>query len=126
MEQKDLSFPRGDTYLFDVLAKRIDPQSGQPVTIDLTGGKAWFTAKKTLSDQDVSATIALSTTTSGVAIVDPTSGRVRVTVPASSTTLLDADQKLFYDVQVMDSAGVVTTAQYGLLRIQPDVTRATA
>jgi hypothetical protein len=127
MEQKDISFPRGDTYAFEVVAKRPDPATGFLQVIDLTAGKAWFTAKRTVSDQDASATIALSTTTSGVAIVDALGGRVRVTIPPAPTLALpDNPVNLRYDVQVMDSTGNVTTVQTGICSVVPDVTRATS
>lgn len=127
METRDFQMRRGDTLIFDVFAKRPDPSPLVDVleTIDLTGGKAWFTAKRTISEPDENADIRLSTSLGGVAILNPTAGQVRTTVPPAKTTALPDDVVTFdYDVQVMDAAGVVTTVQAGRLFISPDVTRA--
>ena len=126
MDRKDLSIVRSDTYIFDVVAKRPDPDTGSLVPIDLTTGKAWFTAKRTLNDLDANAVIQLSTTTSGVILLAAPLGIVRVTIPPLATTSLPNDPvALQYDIQVSDAAGVVTTIQKGLLMVEPDVTLTT-
>lgn len=127
MERIDLEIHRGDTSIFNVDAKRPDPSNPSLLLpINMTAGKAWFTAKRSVTDVDASAAIALSTATAGVAILNALGGQLQVTIPAAATVALPDDSVvLVYDVQVKDAAGVVTTVQWGKLTVDADVTRAT-
>lgn len=129
MDVVDRVMQRGDSLVFDAFAKRPDPTTGIPLPVNLAGGKAWFTAKTQITAPDENAEVRLGSAAplSGVAIVDAAGGQVRVTVPPSATKNFRNDpMALAYDVQVMDSAGTVTTVVSGLLTVRPDVTRATS
>lgn len=128
MKVLDLDYLRGDTKAFDVSAQKQDPTIPTIFdTIDLTGAKVWCTIKRNVSDADINAIVQLSTTTSGVTILNAVGGQARVTIPATSMlTLPDNLLDLPYDVQVKEVDGTVTTIQRGILHYSPDVTRSTA
>lgn len=102
------------------------------VALDLTGAKLWFTAKAALSDADPGV-FQLDTATGAVAageilIESPASnGKVTVKLNTAATSAVpDAGVTWFYDVQLKESTGVITTLETGTLRVEPDVTKATS
>jgi hypothetical protein len=116
----DISAIRGDTQLYRVTVVR----NNAPV--NLTGAKVWFTAKLDKNDADVDAVIAKDTDGSGVEITDPLLGKVSFSIVPADTASLDKDTTLWYDVQVRESDGTVSTVVSGLLRVVLDVTLSTA
>ncbi len=126
----NLEMSRGDTYVFDHFAKKRDPSVAILVPVDLTGGRAWFTAKRSPTDVDRNATIAISTLADdvydlGITVITAVAGQIRIAIPAAATKgLPDNSVDLLYDIQVADSGGNVTTTQHGVLTISPDVTLA--
>jgi hypothetical protein len=126
---------RGDSLILNILVQQLqDPTlpagSTNPlVPVDLTGSTIWMTAKKELADLDASAVFQIKTPTDIVVDADPTSGRAKIIVPASSTTSLTfptdvAQIELFYDVQVKTSTGIVQTVASGKITLTEDVTDA--
>lgn len=103
------------------------------VVINLTSAKLWFTAKVALSDADAAAAIALDTATGAVAAGEiviespPENGKVTVKLNTAATSgVPDAGVTWFYDVQLKESTGLITTLEAGTLRVEPDVTKATS
>lgn len=128
MEVVDKVMVRGDDLVFDVFAKKPDPQTGVLVAVNLTAGKAYFTAKRSITVADEVADIRLGSAAplAGVTIVVPTAGQVRIDVPPLATKgFQNDDVTLAYDVEVVEASGQVTTVQRGTLVVSPDVTRAT-
>jgi len=126
---------RGDSLILNVLVQQLtDPLSPPSVSnpyvpVDLTGAKLWMTAKKKLTDTDLKAVFQI--TSPGDITIDaiPTSGRAKVTVPASATTAVvfpadTAQLDLYYDIQVKTSTGIVQTVASGKLTLTEDVTDA--
>lgn len=113
---------RGDTGVFDF---DLVDYLGVPQNLTLTGVKVWFTVKYYLGDQDSQA-VAQLTLGAGIATRDVlTSGRIRVTLPASVTQYVkDGTTRLYYDLQILDGTGRITTVEKGLFLVDPDVTRA--
>jgi hypothetical protein len=115
-----LDLPRGDTGRWNLT-----------FSVNLTGAKIWFTAKRVYTDADDAALIALSTTTSGITITDAPNGLATLVIPPASTASLTTPPPpqpltLDYDIQVKESDGTVTTVQQGKLNIRGDVTNSTA
>lgn len=103
------------------------------VVLDLTGAKLWFTAKVALSDADAAAVIQLDTATGAVAngeiLIESPAANGKVTVKlntAATSAVPDAGVTWFYDIQLKESTGVITTLETGTLRVEPDVTKATS
>lgn len=93
--------------------------------IDLTGATIWFTAKEAVEDADVDA-VFQKTTADGITIDDAPNGRATVVIePADTAALGDDPVTLLCDVQVEEADGTTSTVAEGVLRITPDVTRAT-
>lgn len=102
------------------------------VAVDLTGAKLWFTAKVALSDADPGV-FQLDTATGAVAageiLIESPAANGKVTVKlntAATSSVPDAGVTWFYDVQLKESTGVITTLETGTLRVEPDVTKATS
>ncbi len=116
---------RGDTVVIDY--DLVDPDLGAPLDLTLPGVKVWFTVKYYLDDKDVKA-LAQLTLGAGIATRDVlTSGRIRVTLPATVTAQVnEGATRLYYDLQVLDGTGRVTTVEKGLFVVEPDVTRTTS
>ncbi len=129
---------RGDTltYLLQVLANPVtravlSQAQGLPfppgfAPLDITGGKLWFTLKRTYADPDRAAVAQLSSPGGGIVLTSPASGKATVTVPALVTANFpDGLTRLLYDVQLLDASGNVTTTEGGAYDVSPDVTRTT-
>ena len=116
---------RGDTIQLDY--DLVDSQ-GIPLNTSATGVKIWFTVKNYLTDADQNA-LAQETLNNGGIINrnSPISGQVRVTVPATATQFFfNGTTKAYYDLQVLDSYGNVTTVEKGVFLALPDVTQSTS
>jgi len=126
----DYSMVRGDTFrnVFQVMRVQLGlPLDTPPFSVDITGWTFWFTLKRYYNDPDNLAVFQGITTdgTGNVTITDALSGKVTVFVPPLSTlNMPDADVRLVFDLQGKDPAGVVYTAERGVIVVSPDVTRA--
>jgi hypothetical protein len=110
---------RGDTNVFDVTMVR------QNAVVDLTGAKMWFTAKSDQAADDTSAVIKLNSVdnpTKVLLIGAPTIGKFQIQLDPTDTSPLTEDA-YYYDIQVKEGNGVVTTIASGVLHIVWDVTR---
>jgi hypothetical protein len=99
---------------------------------DLTGGTVYVTFKRA----DQAANLADDAegvyqyhwidggTSDGIAVADPTTGRMTVTVEDTESATYQT-VKYAYDVQVTDGAGRTFTPDTGALTVTPDITRAT-
>lgn len=115
----DLEMTRGDTRRWLLT-----------FSVDLTGAKIWFTAKRALSDADGAALIALSSGTSAITITDAAAGQCTLVIPPAATAGVATPSpsqplSLVYDIQIRESDGTITTVQRGNLRIKADVTQST-
>lgn len=115
---------RGDTIEIDY--DLVDSR-GAPIDTSDPGVRIWFTIKYYLRDPDQQALVQATLLNGGIVARDSAqSGRVRVTIAASTTVFIaDGIAKLYYDLQVKDSAGRVGTVEKGLFLVSPDVSRAT-
>lgn len=105
---------------------RRPPERAKP--FDLTGCRVWVTAKRQVPDPDLAAMVELDNLSlGGVVLTAATSGVFSSTAPPSAFAgLEDTEVRLRMDVQVKDAAGNIFTVEYGVLFVDPDVTRATA
>lgn len=108
----DLSMIRGDskTFLF-------------AFDVDLTGAsEVWMTAKSALADSD-GAAIFQKTVGAGVTVVDDPTGTVQIDLDPDDTSSLSGPRdRLYYDVQVLDTDDKITTLASGRLIVRADVT----
>ena len=105
-----------------------------------TAAKTWFTVKKRLSDADTAAIIQIDTTTglvylNGLAvpvarqgngvltITDAITGAISITLQEAETDDLVIAEGLYYDVQMLNAAGTVSTLTQGWANVVGDVTR---
>lgn len=114
----NLKMYRGDTAEFRVTALDID---GNP--LDITGAQAWFTAKRSTTDDDVSA-VFQKTVGDGITITDAPGGIMLVRLSESDTSSVTKKEYLQYDLQVKDTGNGVWTVARGSLLVEADVTRA--
>jgi hypothetical protein len=112
---------RGDTAEFEV---NVLDAEGQPM--DITSCKIWFTGKLYPDDLDASALWSLNNEDdpTKVNVVDPITGNVVLVLTPDETQDLPYHRSLTFDVQLKDSASRVYTIQRGLIRVNPDITRA--
>lgn len=118
---------------------------GDTLTASITGlgnistrTKLWFTLKNGKDKQDAEAlaqieeTLGLkvvngavyATTTDGsIVVTDAVSGALTITIKPAVTKYL-MGSKLYYDIQMLTAAGVVTTLSSGSASVLEDVTRA--
>lgn len=131
---------RGDTNIYTVpVRKQQMDDGGEPTTdpdgaplydpVDLAGASMWFTAKRNRYDNDDQAVIrngfgpevgALT----GINFIAPTSaGNAEVTIdPVDLASMPDDYVNLYYDIQVKESSGTITTIVRGNLLVVPDRT----
>lgn len=95
--------------------------NGTPV--NLTGAKVFFTVRADYAGSQTNDTDALITA-DVIAHTDPTAGKSQIELPPAKTNI--AAGKYVYDVQVVDSAGKVTTIDIGEFKVLPHVTVRTA
>jgi hypothetical protein len=99
---------KGDTLRFNMSLK----SSGSAYSIPAgTTFKAAVKEKNTTTAYDMSAST-----------VSASAGTVLITLSASTSSLLNAKKNWIYDVQMTDSASVVTTLLYGNLFVIDEVT----
>jgi len=125
----------------------ITAHRGDTLTASLTGlgaintrSKLWFTVKRDRGDADTAAVLMIeetagltvvngavyATVTDGSLVVtNETTGAVTITIKPAVTDDLSG-RGLYYDIQMLTAAGVVTTLTNGEFDITEDVTRAIA
>lgn len=86
------------------------------VAINLTGSTIFFTVKERLTDADASAVISKTITSH----TSPTLGKTNVVLTDSDT---DIDAGIYYyDFQIKDSGGLISSTTPYILEILKDVT----
>ena len=122
MTKTALSMVRGDTAVLTYTAKLND------VAISLTGGKAWFTARRSYTS--TTAVFAKDSASNGIVLdADQVAhpGKFVVTIsPTDTASLPDEVVTLVFDVQAKTSDGTVVTVAIGTISIEPDVTVVTS
>ena len=126
----DLSIRRGDSFSTSITG--LGDISGRT--------KLWFTIKEKGSDMDSAAIVQVEETagllyinggvaaTSGnstITVDDEVAGDITITLNEVETAKLKPNNSLIYDVQVLDSSGVLTLSAAGAI-VPADVTRAVA
>lgn len=118
----DMQMFRGDTMSFDVTVTRFNPVTGVDDIVNLTGAKAWFTAKRSRGDADVNASIQLNSVSQpSQVIITPAAGKISITINPADTQNL-TNRWLRYDVQVKEASGAVSTVASGKLELVRDTT----
>ncbi len=111
MASTDIKVFKGDDVTFTVTVTDSDGNA-----VDITGTTIWFTVKKNKDDLDSDALIQKEVTSH----TNPTGG-------ISSIALTDADTGItpgqyFYDIQTVNSGGLVNTYGVGNFIVLQDVT----
>jgi hypothetical protein len=114
----DLVATRGDTNIYNVTVLRGDK------VLDITGAKVWMTAKHFKTDLDQNAVFQV-VSPGDINLYDPTHGRLQINVQPFHTNSLLEDEVLWYDIQLKESTGQITTIGQGKLEVLADVTQAT-
>lgn len=117
----DREFYRGDEYQFEVFV--VDGKGARINLQVLAGLKVWFSAKRAHAQPDSLAVIALTNSSSAIAV--GASGKLTITIPPLATFgFPDAPDTLIYDIQYRHDSGGPYTVEAGNLTVKPDVTRA--
>lgn len=124
----DLSLKQGDTHFLDATITRKDSAGvDQPVPLP-TGTKIWWTAKRKQTDDDADAVIRKGTANlslTGIDITDENEGTCVITIdPADTTDAGKGTVFLWWDMQLRETNGVVTTVNEGRLALTEETTRA--
>lgn len=110
-------FPRGDSRTVNIQV--LEPDGVTP--FDLTGSKVYFTvnaSSNNTADTDASAAIALNTSV----FANPQSGIATLQITSALTQDM-APGTYYYDVQVRDSSGNISSMPQGQFIVIADVTR---
>jgi len=107
----DLSMFRGDDKTWNLTFT-----DSNGTAINLTSATIFLTVKKNTSDADTSAVISKTVT----AHTNPTGGISALTVTHTDSAI--AIGNYYYDIQLVDSAGSVTTITNGSFTIKRDIT----
>lgn len=107
----ELSAYRGDDKTWNL---NFTDANGDP--IDLTGSTVFFTVKVNKSDPDSDAVISKSQSSH----TNPTGGVTSISLTNSDTNVKVGNY--YYDFQLVDSAGLVTTILTGIFMIKQDIT----
>jgi hypothetical protein len=107
------NFKRGDT---KPITLTFTDKNNQP--INLTGATLWFTVKKNPLDSDADAVIQKQITNH----IDPINGISSVIITPEDTENLDT-MKYYYDFQLVDPSGNVTTVLEDTFKLERDITR---
>ena len=111
---------RGDTAVYQIAGIN---KAGGP--LNLTGAVLRMYAKNRKSDPDASAVLGYdSAGLGGIVVNDAGNGLATLTIPFSASLSFTQDTTpLYYDVQVTEADGTVTTLVEGTLLFQIDVTQ---
>lgn len=108
---------RGDSHELDVAIAK------DGVPLNITGCTLRFTAKRDKSDPDLEAVISkVSTDSSEIEITDALNGEATIHLVPGDTAALTQVTTLYYDVQVTDGTGRVSTVVSGRIKFKLDVT----
>ena len=116
----NFSIVRGDTYIEDLAVK-----DSAGAALDITGGKLYFTAKTSYNVADESASVALTSPSTGITITDAANGLARMIITAAQSATLTGGQTYVYDIQFKDVNGNITTLDSGSMDVRQDVTQST-
>jgi hypothetical protein len=115
---KITDYIRGDTRVIQVNCV----QSDGVTPLDLTGATVYFTLNSSNAPTDDSGDALQKTVTSHTA---PILGQTSITIlPADTTGLTPGDY--YYDVQVKDANGNISSLKQDIFRINADITRTTS
>lgn len=114
----NLKFILGDTEEIDGIV--IDSAG---IVQDISGWAFWFTMKKQDSEED-SAAVLQKTVGDGIAIVDASLGKYKVTINPSDRSALRAKTVYRFDIQAKDSETRIVTLVQGSVEVLPDTTHA--
>lgn len=112
-----LSIIRGDTLIEPFSVKL---PSGAAVS--LTGATLTFTVKSQADALDAAAEFQ-GTNPSTVQITNAAGGLGQIVMTAAQTAALVVGQTYYYDLQMVDGSGNVTTLMIGTLHVKRDITR---
>jgi hypothetical protein len=116
MSEVNLIAKRGDDETFAITITGTD---GGP--FDLTDCEVQFTAKRRL-DPDEDAVI-VKTLDDGIEVTNPSGGLATLSISSGDTSGLPPHRiGLYYDIQITDADGLITTPIEGRLTVRPDVT----
>ena len=126
MSDVAIEIRRGDTEIIPIRIMR------EGVDIDLTGAIIWFTVKRNFNDLDSAALFQKRSNAGGIAVLDQTSnkGECNINIDPADTANIALDAKrspvyYWYDVQVKEPSGRISTVMSGPLVMSLDVSRAT-
>jgi hypothetical protein len=106
---------RGDTRVININALQADGIT----PLDLTGSKVYFTLNASNTPTDDTSAALQKTTITHIA---PTLGQTSITInPTDTQTLIP--QSYFYDIQILDTNGRVTSIKKDVFIINSDITR---
>ena len=113
---------RGDTIQIDAAVS----QEGVAV-VPLTDYLIWFTAKPEITNTDSATGVIQKTLTNGIVITDVDKGWIRITIAPADTAQISADTTYQCDLQLKHIAsGEISTIGRGTMKVERDVTQATA
>lgn len=117
---RDITIKQGDTYK-DSIKWEIDN-----TPVDLTGFSILMQIRCDYADFETTTVLEASTT--GGEIVIPTQsgsdeGRFNITLPASTTELINENGELLYDIELTSPSGEVTTLLEGEVTLNREVSR---
>lgn len=112
-----LTIRRGDTTTITVV------YTLDGVAVDLTGSTVFFTVKPTMQNNETDDTTAVITETV-TSHSDPTAGTTLIEL-SNTQTLVDIGT-YYYDIQVKDASGNITTIDIGPCKVLPQVTARTS
>jgi hypothetical protein len=127
MASQALTHPRGDTIPIRLTITRPDSNDVQQ-PVNLTGAVLRATFKRDPADADPGVKqLGTDTTPAQFTISVPASAGIAVLqlLPAD-TASLTAPVTLYWDVQMLESGGALTTVAEGTLKLTADITRATS
>lgn len=110
-----LSYIRGDSRVININV--VNEADGTPV--DISGSKVYFTVSASPTPtNDSTAALAVSTSSH----VDPVNGITRLALTNSLTQNMPTG-RLYYDVQVKDAQGDISSQLVGSFMVYGDITR---
>lgn len=119
MSEINLVAKRGDDEEYEFTITVAD---GGP--FDLTDCDLAFTAKRLLTDPDSDAVI-VKTLGDGITVTDAENGEATLVIASADTVGLTVDRRglhFYYDIQVTESDGLISTPIEGRLTVRSDVT----
>lgn len=91
------------------------------VDIDITGYTVFFTVKRKLTDTDAAALLKVDVTTH----ISPATGRTVVSLVNTATDDI-FEGTYYYDLQLKDPDGLISSTKRGVFNVVDDVTKRTS